>query len=418
MEQTLIRRVEDKFQKMLSNLENHIAILLIEFDSMDDLNISYGFDIDDYIENKIYNKISSLLIDDDILIKIGNSQYLVAKEYTAPDFPKILAKNIIQQFSEPCMIDNQMFFIYLSIGISLYPKYGEEIQPLIQGAKQAMKKAQSKGKNLYAFVDSSVMISSKMTKDILSELPLAIESGDIYFVYQPQYSYSQKRFIGAEVLARWEHPEYGNISPMIFIPLAEQNGMIGSLTVRSIVAASKAFTLFEYSGIDDFSLSVNISPIFLMTNSFYETVSFLLHEYNLNQGQLHFEITEDVLLKYTESLAEVFHKLKLLQIKIELDDFGTGYTSLQHLANLPIDILKIDKSFVRDIDKNIKKKALFKAIAEMAQALNMGIVAEGIETELEDNIIKEYSSMVAQGYFYSRPISLDTMIAKIKATNI
>jgi len=165
---------------------------------------------------------------------------------------------------------------------------------------------------------------------------------------------------------------------------------------------------------NDFSLSVNISPVFLMASSFDETIEFLIEQYDLRRKKLNFEITEEIVLKNTDNLIKTLDKLKALNIGIELDDFGTGYTSLQHLAYLPIDTLKIDKTFVTDIYKDEKKKALFKAIVEMSHALGIDVVAEGVENNLENNVIKTFDSITVQGYFYSKPMPLEILVEKLK----
>jgi EAL domain-containing protein (putative c-di-GMP-specific phosphodiesterase class I) len=364
---------------------------------------------------KIDQKLDGLLKQEDILARVGNYQYIIMQDLFSAESAEMLAKRIIHMLSEPCVIDEHMFYIYASIGISLYPVDGNNAYELIKTAENTMKRVQKDGKNCIGFTkhkDSSIFYEKNIR--IIRDLPTAIENGEIYFVYQPQYSHTEARFSGAEILARWQHSEYGDISPELFIPLAEQSGMIGPLTVRTLVAASKAFALFELEDIKDFSLSVNISPSFLITSSFYKTISFLMKQYDLAGKNLNFEITEEVLIKNTDNLMKTLQKLKELDISIELDDFGTGYTSLQHLARLPIDTLKVDKSFVSKIDKDAKKRTLFKAIVDMSHALDISVIAEGVENSSEDNVIKTFESITVQGYFYSKPISLSALVEKLK----
>jgi len=391
------------------------ALLFVEFDDLSQLNHAFGFINDDRLIMKIDQKLDTLLKRKDILVRAGKGQYIIVQDLFSAESAEMLAKRIMHMLSEPCVIDEKMFYIYASIGISLYPVDSNNPYELIKTAENTMRQVQKNGKNHIGFTKQyAVTTSCKKNACIMSDLPAAIEKGEIYFVYQPQYSHDEERFNGAEILARWKHPEYGEISPELFIPLAEQSGMIDPLTVRTLVAASKAFALLEVKGIDDFSLSVNISPAFLMTNSFSKTIDFLMKEYDLTGKKLNFEITEEILIKNTDNLMKTLQDLKALDISIELDDFGTGYTSLQHLAHLPIDTLKVDKSFVSGIDKDVKKRALFKAIVDMSHALNINVIAEGVENSSEDKIIKTFDSITVQGYFYSKPMYLSTLIEIMK----
>jgi diguanylate cyclase (GGDEF)-like protein len=391
------------------------ALLFIEFDDLTQFNDIFGFNTDAQLMIQLSEKLNLLLKSEDILARAGDHQYIIMQDLSGSENPKELAKHIMHMLSEPFVIDTNMFYINASIGISCYPIDGNDAYKLINTSKHTMRNAQEEGKNHIAFTPHKVAPSSyEKTLRIMTDLPAAIENGEIYFLYQPQYSYNEKRFSGAEMLTRWIHPEYGEVSPEFFIPLAEKSGMIGPLTIKALVDASKAFTLFKSKNINDFSLSVNISPIFLMTSAFYKTIEFLMEQYPLHGEKLNFEITEEILIKNTDHLIKTLKKLKTLDIGIEIDDFGTGYTSLQHLAYLPIDTLKVDQSFISGIDKDIKKKTLFKAISDMAHALNINVIAEGIENSSEEKVIKVFGSITAQGYFYSKPIHLDALVEKLK----
>jgi len=391
------------------------ALLFIEFDDLAQFNDVFGFNTDDRLMLQLSEKLNLLLKSEDVLAKAGDHQYIIMKNLSASENPKELAQHIMHMLSEPFVVDSNMFYINASIGISFHPLDGNDAYRLIKTAKNNMRHAKENGKNYIAFTPHRVAFSSyEKSVRIMGDLPAAIENEEIYFVYQPQYSYIKKRFIGAEILARWRHPEYGEVSPAFFIPLAEKSGMIAPLTVKALVVASKAFTLFESEGIDDFSLSVNISPVFLMRSTFYKTIEFLMEQYPLSGKNINFEITEEVLMKNTDKLKQTFERLKALNIGIEIDDFGTGYTSLQHLAYLPIDTLKVDRSFVSGIDKDVKKKTLFKAMVDMSHALNIDVIAEGVENSSEDRIIKTLKPTKVQGYFYSRPIHLDVLVEKLK----
>ena len=410
--------LEEKLNQRFSGTHSKkifTALLFIEFDDLSRFNDALGFSVDERLMMKISEDIRRLLNSEDILASAGKHQFIIMQDLSSNKSAEMLAKRIIHMLSEPCIVDEHMFYIHASIGISLYPLDGNDAVKLIKAAEKTMKYVQKDSETHIGFAKDRVeSLPCEKSIRIMADLPAAIENGEIYFLYQPQYSHTEERFVGAELLSRWKHPKYGEVSPEFFIPIAEQSGMIGPLTIKALVTVSKAFPLFEINGINDFSLSINISPVFLMASSFDETINFLIEQYDLHGRKLNFEITEEILLKNTDNLIKILEKLKALDIGIELDDFGTGYTSLQHLAYLPIDTLKVDRSFVSEIDKDVKKKALFKAIVDMSHALDINIIAEGIENSLENRVIKTFESITVQGYFYSKPIQLDMLVEKLK----
>lgn len=410
---SFLEMLKQRFSEKDSN-KTITALLFIEFDDLSRFNAALGFGVDEDLMIKISQDIELILNSKDILARAGNHQLVIMQDNASSKSAEIVAKQIMHMLSEPCVIDDQMFYIQVSIGISLYPLDGNDAIQLIKSAKNTMKHVQQENETNIGFTqDSAVMLPCEKNIRIMADLPAAIENGEIYFLYQPQYSHTEKCFMGAELLARWKHPVYGEVSPEVFIPIAERNGMIGPLTIKALVTASKVFTLLNQHRIYNFSLSVNISPVFLMASSFIETIEFLMEQYDLRGKKLNFEITEEIVLKNTGNLIKILDKLKALDIDIELDDFGTGYTSLHQLAYLPIDTLKIDRSFVSNIDKDMKKQALFKAIVDMSHALDINVIVEGIENSLEKNIIETFEAVISQGYFYSKPIDLSRLLEKL-----
>lgn len=406
----LTKRFADKYSKKIFT-----SLLFIELHDLSRFNDTFGFAIDEQIMINFSDNIGLLLNSNDVLSRRGDNHIIIMQHLSSNEDAELLAKRIMHMISEPCVIKEHMFYINASVGISFYPLDENDAFKLIRSAKDAMEYGKKDRKDHISF-SKDIIVTKPCEKTIrmMSDLPAAIENGEIYFLYQLQYSHKKERFSGAELLSRWDHPEYGVITPDVFIPMSEEIGMIGPLMIKSFDAAFKAFNLFKMNGIDDFSLSINISPTFLIASNFDETIDFLMEQYDLNGAQINFEITEEILLKHTEALINTLEKIKSHNIGIELDDFGTGYTSLRHLAYLPIDTLKVDQSFVRDIDKDIKKKALFNAIVDMANTLNINIIAEGVENNLEDSTIKKFGSIIVQGYFYSKPIELDQLIEKLK----
>lgn len=391
------------------------SLLFIEFDDLARFNETFGFDIDDKLIIQLSEKIKPHLGKDDILARVGNEQFaIVSQEPQSEASAEQYAKRIMSILYEPFFVDPNMFYISASIGISLSSADENNAYRLLKTAENTMRKVQKDGKNHIAFTRNLEQPFLLKSKRLMEDLPAALENGEIYFVYQGQYSHSEQRFNGAELLARWRHPQFGEVSPLLFIPIAEQSGMIGPLTIKALVEASKKFSELEAAGIGDISLSVNISPAVLMASDFIETVQFMHNNYNLAGKKLNFEIMEETLTQNIKNLAQLLEKIRTMGIGIEVDDYGTGYTSLKYLAELPINSLKVDRSYVRDLDKDVKRKALFQAIIDMSHALDLDVIVEGVETALEDDIVKTFESITVQGYYYSRPQEWSTFLDRLR----
>lgn len=410
----LLEALQNRLSSSIQD-ERMTALLFIEFDDLARFNETFGFDIDDQLLIQLSERIKPLLQADDILARVGNEQFaIVSDAFASKESVETFAKRIISMLYEPFFVDPNMFYVSASIGISLSSAEEDNAYRLLKTAEITMHKVQREGKNHILFTQYKTPVTLHNNMHLMEDIPAAIENGEIYFVYQGQYDHVRQSFTGAELLARWRHPKYGEISPGVFIPLAEQSGMIVPLTIKAIIDASKMFTRLETARITEFSLSVNISPAVLMNSDFIETVEFLCQNYELVGKKLNFEITEETLTQNIDNLVQLLGKIRALGIGIEVDDYGTGYTSLQYLANLPIDVLKIDRSFVRGIDSDLKKRALFQAIVNMSHALDIDVIAEGVETHREDAVIKKFDFMTVQGFLYSTPIESVDFIEKLQ----
>jgi len=397
------------------NVMNQLSLLCIEFDELDRFNEVFGYDIDDKLLVEIISKIEKILDTNMVLARVGNYQLaILVYQDCIKDNSYALAEQIIGFLKEPFCIGPNMFYVTANIGISILSSDISDAYKLLKTAENTTKKLQKRGYNNIAFTKLTTDEFLKKEIELMKDLPSAIDNGEIFFVYQGQYSHDKQKFIGAEMLTRWKHPEYGFVSPFIFINLAEKSGMIGPLTIKLLIEAAKMFERLESEGIEDFSLSVNISPIVLMEKSFYETVEFLMESYNLKGKNLTFEIMEDTISNNIDNFVELLNKLKKLGIKIAIDDYGTGHTSLSYLINLPIDYIKIDRSFVTGIDKETKKFLLLKSIIDMASTLDMKVVVEGVEEYSEDDLIKIFKDMTIQGYLYCKPIEAVEFIQKVQ----
>ena len=401
-------------EERTSQKERDFALLFIEFDDLRIFNESVGLAFTDALILQVAQRISTILGKESILAYVGNQQFVVlADDMHIVHNVKELATKILHLFNEPFIVNTTMFYLSASLGISLYPLDTVEPYHLLKMAENTMHNVQKDGKNHFALTQHLDRSLSKRRSTLLTDLPAALENGEIYFLYQCQYDYDKESFSSAEMLARWKHPEFGDIPPSIFIPLAEESGMIGPLTVNGIIEASKLLDDLSKIGASTFSISVNISPLVLMKSDFLETIEFLMESYELKGKPLNFEVTEEMFTGNLGLITQVLEELRRMGISIEIDDFGTGFTSLTHLVYLPIDTLKVDRSFVMDIHTNKKRKTLFKAIIEMSRALDIEVIAEGVETEEEDKVLRQFGSMKIQGFFYCKPITHHSLLSKV-----
>jgi diguanylate cyclase (GGDEF)-like protein len=395
------------------------ALFCIEFDDLSRFNDTFGIDIDEQLLLQISQVFTQITDENDIVARAGNYRFLwlcdrVSDRYKADE----KAQSILNLLQEPFCIEGNMFYVTVSIGATLLSKEQKEsASKIIKRTENSMRRAQKKGTNHIVFTQNKVNPYIKTELKLMKDLPSAIDNGEVYFVYQGQYGYKTDSFTGAELLARWEHPELGNIPPSVFIPLAEKSGMIGPLTTKILIETSQLFEELESLGINEFSISVNISPYVLMEKSFCDTVSFLIEHYGLKGRRLNFEIMEDTIAQNLDNFSQLLHKIKRRGIGIEIDDYGTGHTSLNYLISLPIDSIKIDRSFVSDIDKHQKKYALLRALVDMAKALELDVIIEGVERAEEAALLSDYKEIKVQGYYYTRPLKKEaffSLIAPVK----
>ena len=403
--QTFLRVVNEKLAE-----NNTVGILYIEFDDLARFNDTFGFDIDDKLLIALSSHIT-ILLKDEILARVGTYRFAIAVLHADDTRLQLLAQEVIHLIKEPFCIDENMFYVTGTIGICLSSKNQTDTYALLKCAENTMMQLQKDGINLIGFYHEKKNPFLKQELQLMKDLPSAIDAGEFYFLYQPQYSNFEKSFTGAEILTRWRHHELGEISAEVFIPLAEKSGMITPLTTQILIEASKMFKKLEASGKSNFSLAVNISPHTLMEKHFLDTVSFVIQHYGLEGKNLTFEIMENTLPENMELFITLLHDIKKMGITIALDDYGTGHTSLKYLIDLPLDYIKIDRSFVSNVHQNKKKLLLLKTIIDMASILDLNVIAEGVEKEEEDKILKDLSAICTiQGYLYSKPIEAKALL--------
>ncbi len=298
----------------------------------------------------------------------------------------------------------------MSIGVSIYPNDGEDGETLISNADIAMYKAKSVyGKNTYLYYSKDISKDINNRADMGKSIMEAIENEEFVVYYQPQIDVVNSKIIGIEALVRWQHPTRGLVFPDEFLHIAEELHMIKILNLYVIKKAIEQFVKWQKNGKDMGILALNITKEQLECPVCYENLIKILEDDQCNPKYIEIEVTEGTLITKEEMAIEFLYNFKKLGVKIAIDDFGTGYSSLSYLKNLPIDKLKIDKSFVDNITDDLKDLAIMKAVIELAKSLNLELIAEGVETKEQKEILQKNGCSNIQGYYYSKPLSVEDM---------
>ncbi|WP_096199934.1 sensor domain-containing protein [Bacillus sp. FJAT-45350] len=406
------------FEKSLSKeltKNNQLAILFIDLDRFKVINDSMGHLIGDQLLIEVANRLKYILAENDLLFRQGGDEFVIVLTNVDREAAATVSKKIVQLLDSPFSISNYDVFTTPSIGISMFPEDGTSVEQLTKNADFAMYQAKKNGKNTFHFYSPPEVSDEISPLDIELGLHSVIERNQLVLYYQPKVNLVTNEIIGVEALIRWIHPVWGIVSPGMFIPIAEESGQIipiGEWALREACIQNKLWQEQGFEGV----MSVNLSPRQFTKVELVQTVKNVLEETGLEPHLLELEITETMTAN-TEQTIATLHDLKRLGIKISIDDFGTGFSSLNYLKQFPVDTLKIDQSFVRELSNGTSDATIVKTIIAMAHNLNLNVVAEGIETKEQLVFLQEHNCNEGQGYFFSKPvpvIELETKIQEIK----
>jgi len=400
------------FNELLFNLitdsknspSNH-AILFIDLDRFKQINETLGNEVGDLLLIEVANRINTVVRDSDIFARYGGDEFLLAINSMEHQKEAVhFAKDIIKKLNKPFYINEDEIYITSSIGISIYPQDGVEVEKLIHKADKAMYFAKQNGRNQYAFYFEELKRDSKRLLLLEAELRKAIQAKKITIAYQPKVSVDKQDIIGVEALVRWTSDKLGFVSPGEFIPLAEDTGLIIPLSELIIEKVCLDILDWRKEGINKLPVSINIAALHFQQDDFIERINEIVMQYNCSPQQLELELTERTVMQDSEGIVSKLIKLKNMGFKISIDDFGTGYSSLSYLNRFPLNYLKIDSSFIQRITSLKDKQAIVDSIILMAHRLHLKVVAEGVETKDQVKLLKEMDCDIIQGYYYSKPI--------------
>ncbi|MCM3409984.1 sensor domain-containing protein [Metabacillus litoralis] len=386
--------------------DSMLAVLFLDLDRFKIINDTKGHSTGDLILQKAAKRLLEAVSDQGMVSRQGGDEFIILLEFTSNKEIEEVADRIIQVFSHPFDLNGDEFFVTPSVGISLYPVDGEDQETLIKNADTAMYLAKERGKNNYQYYNSTLQNVSTRKMELEVGLRKALVEDHFEVFYQPQYKLETREVCGVEALLRWKHPKLGMISPVEFIPLAEETGLIVPIGRGVLRKVCEQHKLWKEAGLGAVPVAVNVSVRQVQDSGFVEDVKQALEDFDLDPADLELEITESI-MQNIETSSSVLKQLKELGIQIALDDFGKGYSSLSYLKHLPIDKIKIDKSFVDDILDSGLNGSIAKAIIEMSHTMNFSVIAEGIEQEEQLLFLLENSCKLGQGYLLSRPLDLD-----------
>ena len=394
------------FTKMIEKFtpDNLYALLFIDLDRFKQVNASLGNDIGDQILVEFTKRVRQVIPKESIFARYGGDEFLLALPHIKTHIDAAQnAIEIIKLLSRPFLINNLEIYLTASIGISFFPQDGQEIDKLIHKSDKAMYFAKHNGRNQYAFYFEELKRDSKSQLLLEAELRKAIQAKDFVLHYQPKVCLETKTIIGVEALVRWEN-ERGTVSPGEFIPLAEETGLIIPLSELIIEKVCLDILRWRTLDVSNISVSINIASVHFQQDNFIERINSLVMQYNCSPQQLELELTERTIMKDSNQIISKLAKLKNNGFKLSIDDFGTGYSSLSYLNQFPINYLKIDRSFIQHITTLKDKQAIVESIILMSHRLNIKVVAEGVETKEQVDILKGMNCDIIQGYYYSKPV--------------
>lgn len=392
--------------------ERLFAVLFIDVDNFKDINDSYSHDVGDKVLTQVGERLAQVSRKMDHVFRHGGDEFIaIVDDIKSSKDAAAYAEKVLSLFRNNISIDGLSLKISLSIGISMYPASATTEEDLLRCADTAMYNAKKEGKDTYKFYTERFNEENNRRLKIEAALQTALSNAEFSLVYQPMLNLETEACVGYEVLLRWHSASLGKVTPDEFIPIAESSGMMDKIGRWVIKTAIERYCSWskQANKLDVF-INLNCSAVHLRDKKFADYIKSVVQEYQINPQNLILETTETALHKNMKTAQQQLESLTSIGIKIAIDDFGTGYSSLSHIKKLPISILKIDKSFVEELPNDRSNAAICKAIISLGQALEFEVVAEGIETEAQNDWLVENNCRLGQGYYFEKPISEEAFI--------
>jgi len=402
--------LQDHFRFALSLAQRNqqqLAVMFLDLDHFKTINDTLGHSIGDQLLMEVGRRLKEAVREEDTVSRLGGDEFILLLPGVDANGAAKVARKLIEAVSVPYQHAVHELIATPSIGIALYPNDGEDMDTLSKHADAAMYQTKQAGRNDFRFFTPAMQLDSARHLHLATDLRHALARNELHLLYQPQIALQDGRVIGAEALLRWQHPELGLISPVEFIPIAENSGLIipiGEWVLRTAAAQAKAWL---DAGQTEFVMAVNLSAVQFRHAELLQRISAILIEAGLPARMLELELTEAVAMDDPQAAVAVMDRLHEHGIRMSIDDFGTGYSSLSYLKRFKVYKLKIDQSFVRDIGADPEDKAIVTAIINMASSLGMHTIAEGVETAEQLAFLRLHGCDEVQGYYFSKPLTAE-----------
>jgi diguanylate cyclase (GGDEF)-like protein/PAS domain S-box-containing protein len=391
------------------------AIIFLDLDGFKHINDSLGHPVGDKLLQSVAKRLVDCVRSSDTVSRQGGDEFvMLLSEIERPEDAAISAIRMLQAVAQVHSIDHHDLHVTASIGLSVCPDDGLDAETLIKNADTAMYQAKENGRQSYQFFTPTMNVRAVERQSLEQHLRTALERNEFTLHYQPKINISSGEITGAEALIRWAHPNRGNVTPAQFIPVAEDCGLILPIGQWVLQEACKQLRAWIDSGLPPITVAVNISAMEFRNEGFLASVFASLNEAGLNPSSLELELTESVLMKRADSTESILRTLAAEGVQLAVDDFGTGYSSLSYLIKFPIDSIKIDQSFVRQVSATPRHNTVVSAVIEMGRSLNLRVVAEGVETQAELSFLRKHKCDEAQGYYFSRPVPAEPFAELLK----
>ena len=398
---------------------NLVALLFLDLDRFKSINDMLGHLVADKLLVAVAERLKTCVRNVDTIARLGGDEFTIVLEDVATPFDaELVCRKVVGALEDPLEIEGQEIYATASIGVTFFPTDATEVTGLIRNADVAMYRAKEDGRNKYHLFTADLNARAVERLSIETALRHALDREELFLCYQPKVNLQTGRVLGVEALVRWQHPHRGIVSPDEFVPVAEETGLIVPVGEWVLRQACEDALRWSRSGVEDVNVAVNLSARQFRQGDLLKTVDNIFCELSFDPNRLELEITESLLMDDTEASEVALYDLKAFGLSIYLDDFGTGYSSLAYLKKFPIDGLKIDRSFIRDIPGDVDDEAITRAIVALSQALRLKVVAEGVETRAQLDFLNLEGCDEVQGYLFSKPLTYDRLVEWIRARNV
>ncbi|WP_052400656.1 putative bifunctional diguanylate cyclase/phosphodiesterase [Oceanobacillus jeddahense] len=412
------RKFDENLIKKIEYAEKNaekFGIMFVDLDGFKYVNDTLGHIIGDELLIAVARRLEEIVGKNGVVARLSGDEFAILIDFiTAPRDMQHYAESIITNFKEPFAIEGYQLSTTASIGISTYPEAGSDAPTMMKHADLAMYRVKGLSKNDYRFFDREMRISNQRAFQIKNDLRIGLDNNQFYLVYQPKVAPDKEIVTSYEALIRWEHPKFRRVSPGEFIPLAEELGMINEIGDWVLENVCRQLRSWKTKGYDLLPVSINLSSSQFLQADFVDKFWAVLHTYQVEPAWIQIEITESLFIDNEKYVQQILKIMKENGIKIALDDFGTGYSSLAYLQKLDLDILKIDRSLISGISNLSTKRKIATTIVQLGKSMGMEVVAEGIETKEELDILRSHGIDEIQGYYYSKPLAITEMSEVLK----